>query len=439
MAKYNKSAESISSNLLLWDVPNTETSIHNVEKITFHPINSIDNSDTIEFDIPGYQGLMLDEVDLVVKFNILTDKEKDPAENAQVSPVNNFIHALWEYAEVRVNGYNIEQSMSQSYNIRTFFDTCLNSDPDRADYLWGTEMFIMDQGKSKVDNECEWAFDDDTASPARVALNPSSTIRALRVAEGKDVVLISKLNSPIFLQDKSLPTNLPISITLTRNKEAYCLIHEESDNYIINLKQVTLQCSFSRPTTPILRIINEKIEKEPAIFDCPRGELATYTIPSGVTSFTIPDVYRGYLPKWTAVFVQHRECFRAKSHRNPYAFNTFKSAEWILDNNNYFPEGLEVVDTDEPALFLDQIYKSLGYGTRGACLLTSKNFNGHFMLCAALTPDRTAHKHLNLQRMMNAKLEVDLGYKSKDSHVLVIYSIWDRYISIDGNRKVSAQ
>ena len=54
MAKYNKSAESISSNLLLWDVPNTETSIHNVEKITFHPINSIDNSDTIEFDIPGY-------------------------------------------------------------------------------------------------------------------------------------------------------------------------------------------------------------------------------------------------------------------------------------------------------------------------------------------------------------------------------------------------
>ena len=41
--------------------------------------------------------------------------------------------------------------------------------------------------------------------------------------------------------------------------------------------------------------------------------------------------------------------------------------------------------------------------------------------------------------MMNAKLEVDLGYKSKDSHVLVIYSIWDRYISIDGNRKVSAQ
>ena len=92
----------------------------------------------------------------------------------------------------------------------------------------------------------------------------------------------------------------------------------------------------------------------------------------------------------------------------------------MLDNDNYFPDSLEIIGTaigsgavkgggsnySESALNLNQIYKSLGYENRGSCLLNSKNFQGHFMMTAALTADRTAHKHLNLQRKMDVKLEV---------------------------------
>ena len=120
MSKYSKSAEAINTSLLLWDVRHTETSIDDVEQITFYPINSIENSDIIEFDIPGFQYLMLRDVELLVKFNILTDRDVAPVENTNVSPINNFIHALWETVDVKINGFNVEQSMSKTLEFSFF-------------------------------------------------------------------------------------------------------------------------------------------------------------------------------------------------------------------------------------------------------------------------------------------------------------------------------
>ena len=227
-------------------------------------------------------------------------------------------------------------------------------------------------------------------------------------------------------------------------------MHAEGTPYKINLKKVVLVCTFLKPKNEILQLINNKIMKEPAIFHCPRGELASYTIPTGVESFTISDVYKETVPEWTAVFIQHRDCLKDKGHRNPYSFLPFESLQWVLNNKNYFPDTLKVVGTDlnanevpqkytENALFLAQIYESLGYTHRGGCLLNSENFQGHFMLCTALTPDRIAHKHLNLQRRMNVNLNINLGYTSTANHVLLIYNVWPRYLAIDGNRAVSVQ
>ena len=451
MAKYVKSDEAITTDLLLWDIPRTETSVEDVETIEIYPINSIEKSETIDFEIPGFRALMLKSVDLIVKFNILTHDDKVPAANTNVSPINNFLHALWENVEVRVNGYNVEQSMSQSYNMRAFFETCLNSDSDRADQLALAELFIMDKGLSKIQNEhlVAYANTDNT----EVVLNESTHLRAERVSQGKDVTLIGKLKSSFLMQDKNLVTNLPIGITLTRNKERYCLLHADTEAYKINLKKVVLKCTFVRPKPQILRFLNEKLSKEPALYNSPRSEISTYTVPTGVDSFTIPNMYRENLPKFVVFALQNRESLSGDSHRNPYSYIPVERYKLMLDNDNYFPDSLEIIGTaigngavkgvasnySESALFLNQIYTSLGLEHRGSCLLNSKNFQGHFMMTAALTPDRTAHKHLNLQRKMDVKLEVILGHTSTAGHILVVYNLYDRFISIDSDRTVTAQ
>ena len=69
--------------------------------------------------------------------------------------------------------------------------------------------------------------------------------------------------------------------------------------------------------------------------------------------------------------------------------------------------------------------------------LNAKNFQGQFLMALALTPDRSSHM-LHLQRHKDVKLKIDLGYKAGDDEILIAYSIYDRFITIDGNRKVTA-
>ena len=82
-----------------------------------------------------------------------------------------------------------------------FFETCLNSDPDRADQLALAELFIMDQGRSKIQNEHLIAY-ANTENPPAVVWNESTHLRAERVSQGKDVTLIGKLKSSFLMQDK---------------------------------------------------------------------------------------------------------------------------------------------------------------------------------------------------------------------------------------------
>ena len=438
MSKYSKSKETISTEFLLWDVPPTETSIEDVEIMNFHPINSLENSSTIDFDIPGFKNLMLSDVHLVVKFKVQTSTDTDLADNENVSTVNNFAHVLWQNVEIKLNGYNVEQSMSQSFHLRSFFDTCLNSDPERADYLELTEMFLMDSGSSKTQNESTIFYEADN----QVVVNHAGAVRAKRISKSKTVTLITKLKSSIFLQDKSLPSDLPITITLTRNEDGVCLIHPENKTYKIDLQKVVLRCTFKKPVAHVLRFINQRLADDPALFYAPRGELSVHTIPQGVGHFVINNFYRSELPKLTLIVIQDRDALQNHAHKNIYSFKPAKSYNLTLNNDKYFSDDFETVSVSsaypETALFLNQIYATCGYGSRGACLLNSKNFEGHFMMALTLTPDRVSHQHLHLQRHKDVKLEVNLGYTSPANHVLLAYSLYERFISIDHARTVRA-
>ena len=438
MAKYSKSKESISSEFLLWDVPHTETSIDSVEIMDFYPLTSLDTSSVVHFDIPGFNNMMLSDIYLMIKFNIKTDAGVVLTAKTNVAPVNNFAHVLWENVELKMNGYNVEQSMSQSFHLRSFFDTLLNTDVDRIDHLALTELFVLDTGTTKSENESTIFYDDSANS--EVVVNHGGAARALRVAESKSVTLITKLKSNVF-QEKCLPSDLPIQITLTRNKDGVCLIHPENKTYQINLEKVVLRGIFYKPKMEVLRAINERLTKDPALYLMPQGEINVYSVPKSVTSFVLNNFYRDKLPRLLIVAIQDRKAMQNHSHYNIYSFKPFKRLEIVINNEKYFPDTFETIAVSskyhETALFLNQIYAACGYEHRGSCLLNAKNFQGHFLMALALTPDRSSHM-LHLQRHKDVKLKIDLGYKAGDDEILIAYSIYDRFITIDGNRKVTA-
>ena len=83
----------------------------------------------------------------------------------------------------------------------------------------------------------------------------------------------------------------------------------------------------------------------------------------------------------------------------------------------------------------------MGKDVKGNCLINSKNFNINFIVGLSLGADRSsiAENHLNLQEKASTYLEIDMGIKEgiPQDMVLIIYTVSNRQIQIDGDRKIN--
>ena len=60
----------MTGDLHLWDVSTTQVGIKESRIINYSPLTSIDNTDTITFNIPAQPKLFLDNVEVVTKIKI---------------------------------------------------------------------------------------------------------------------------------------------------------------------------------------------------------------------------------------------------------------------------------------------------------------------------------------------------------------------------------
>ena len=137
MAKFTQSLEAMTSNLHLWDVEHTQTAIKECKVIEYHPLASIHSSDTITFRIPEQENLWLDYVELYTDLKFKPDLNHGD----QVSVVSNLANSLFKNVSVSVNGIDFMQSFDNAYNISTWFNTALNTDPNREKELLWNEGF----------------------------------------------------------------------------------------------------------------------------------------------------------------------------------------------------------------------------------------------------------------------------------------------------------
>ena len=428
MSKFITSEEAMPSELLLWSTRSTQTGIRDVKQIDYQPINSFANSDTISFEIPGQPNLMLKKVEIISKLKITKKGGDDLTSTDEVSVVSNFGHSLWKLVDVTLNSrVSIMSPMHNSYNLEAFFDTILNEDPDREDKLFREQCFLLDDASNKEDSE-------SVVFSGASTKNPNATKRSKKIAKSKKLTLITDLNCSLFKQNKALVPNLDISISLTKNDPKYFLLHSEKSEYSWEAQKVFLRVTYTQPQEFLLNIINDRLKRDPAIYECNKSEISTFAIPTGVTSCSFNNIFRGNLPHFVIFGVQDREAISGKSTKNPFTFHTFKSVQLFINNREYFTEPLQ--SDDDNCLMFNQLYKAAGYSTKGACLINPTNFKTHFMLAVALSRDRTVKFHHNIQEVVDFKSVITFDKETSSNQVLVIYAVYDRLIKIYSDRSI---
>jgi len=434
-SKYTASLESMTGNLHLWDLPSTQVGIKESKTIHYAPLTSINNTDTITFNIPGTPKLFLDSVEIITDVKITNI----PADK-QLSVVSNLANSLWKNVSVIIGGVNITQSFDNAYAISTFIETVLNNSPDREDILLFQTGFLMDKADSKSDSENYTIYKVEATGndPARAVKNHAAARRIERFTTptGEPTSKVAKFTTPLavslFQQHKLLPDNLDIQIGLTKGSKHFCLLGPENTTAVLEIANVYLKVHYKIPVDEAIEGIELRLQKEPARFEADEKRVTFRHFPPGIHKYKINNLFTGKLPKYFVAAINDRAAYGNKAHRNPWTFWPIKAVQCWVNGESYFPKEVEGVEE-----LFNAYQEAIGYQLLGRSLITPENFHIHNLLPTSLTADRsTRGNHLNLINTGVVDLEIELPTASSDDFVLIVYAIYDRVIEIDGSRQI---
>ena len=433
MTKYVNSSEAITSNLMLWDPLHTQTYIVETHVVEVYPQTSIDYSDTVSFLIKASPKLLIQNIEIISQVRVLTNADANPVETADVSVISNMANAIWRSVDVVIGEQNILQSFDNSYNIGSWFDITLNTPSARLPYLLHKEVFLMDEGATKAESETTTIYlaEDNGVRPPPA--NKSALTRNKMIKQGQSVTLISDLNCSLFKTGKLLPSNMDVRVSLTKNYDGYVLLEAATGTHKVKFDKCYLRVTMQQPTDLCLNLMEEKLLKNPAVYQAEEGKVSFHSIPAGNELVTINNLFpQGNLPIMFTFGVQDRSAFGNARNKNPYTFHPMKKVQVYVDGKPYFPSALE-----GSTMHFDSFYQTIGYKTTGECMINPSNYAIHPLLAVDLTADRNANKHhLNLSRSGEVKLDIEFAAAAQDGLILLVYSYYDRIIEINSDRSV---
>jgi len=431
MTKYIKSQEALPANLHLWDPMPTQTAIAETKVMDFYPVSSLDSSDTIDFVIPAMQKYMLDRVEILTEVRVLTAAGAAPAAENSVSVAPHLGAALFRNVDVNIGSVSLVQSFDNSYAMFQFWETVIHNTDGCHEMLWLKEGLKLDSVFSKAASEDVDYFPGGDAATVNVA----GKIRAQRVAQGATVSPIADLNVSLFKQEKLLPPNLEIHVSLTKNYSEFILMSADASTDKVVFDKVTLRCTFQRPIDMVVNLIEERLARDNAIYHADKSVLSTHAISTGAQEFTIDNVFNGILPYCFLIGLQDRRAFGRNRTKNPYSLFPIHKVQLFIDGQEHFPKPVERTE-NEYAIMYNTFLKQIGYPNNGDTLL-HQSYKAYPAMAFDLTADKSQNmSSLNLVQTGTARLTIGINGPAPENRVLMVLAWYEQVIEISADRQV---
>lgn len=335
----------IKTELDIFAVPPTQSSVESGSIQCYRPVSALTDSAPIDFIVPGSSEEYIDlshvTLHLFVKIN--------GTPNQNVAPANNFLHSMFSQVDVFLNQRNVSPPSSH-YHYRSYIEKLLNYGSEAKLTHLQTEMFYKDTGGQMDTIGAPAAANIDVAgaaaaiitaetaataantalvaAPADAALiaaaaaanaavtaaithhqrqlqlqrqqqeqatNSGHERRKLLSANGRIFELYGHLHCDIFNQNKYLINGVELGVRLVKEKAAFCLIGAEAATFEITEANLFVRKMKINPS--ILVAHARTLSLCPARYPITRVEIKTVTIPAGIQSKTVDNLYIGQLPK----------------------------------------------------------------------------------------------------------------------------------------------
>ena len=435
MTKYVKSQEALPSNLHIWDPVPTQTAITETKTVDFYPTSAIDSSDTLSFVIPAMQKYMLDNIQIVMEIRVLTAAGGNPVDDNPVSTTPHLAAALFRNVDVSIAGVSLTQSFDNSYAMLKFWSDVLHHRESSVAILKKREGFLLDEVFTKGDSEDVNYFPAAVEGVVPDAVNKRGRERCNRIKQGRTVCLVSDFNVALFKQDKLLPTGIEIRVNLTKNYSEFILLSAADRTEKVVFDNVSLRCTFQKPTDMILSLIEERLAKENAIYHADKSILSFHSITRGAQEFTLENIFNGILPYYFLVGVQDRAAFGRDRTKNPFSLHEIKKIQLFVNGQEHFSKPIEKHPAESTFMY-DAFLRESG-DIHGGDTLLSFYYACYPAMGFDLTQDKTQNQHsLNLVRNGTARLTIELPDPAPANQVLMILAWYEQVIEITKDRQL---
>jgi hypothetical protein len=437
--------EVLKSELDLFKNINYQASITSSNLIPYRPISSIENSNTIEFVIPGNSEEYIDlqDIFLWVKANIVNEDGTPFPENqnGRYSLINYGLNTMWDQVDIYLNNTLISQS-SNTYAYRSYIE-CLIGKAEMAKYSY---LKAAGFNPPKVGNLNFDNIDTDIAAISK---------------ESKEFTLYGRIHGDIFNSQRLLINGVTIRLVFTRAKDNFCLMGSvlqtgdptaspprpalAGTNPKLNVKDVCLFVRKVQVNSSILNAHARILQTDTCKYPIKRVEIKTFSLSPSQSTFVLDNIFMGQLPSNLIIGICEHDSQLGEYTKNPLTFKNFGLNYLTCHMNGtmypsipYQPD----YDKDLYARELVDFYSNIGQTNTEPLFKSSfHNYKDGYNFYAfnfnsdqQITP---VEDFINIPKEGYLRLEVHFKENLKNPLKVMCYGIFENMIEINNNRKVT--
>ena len=428
-----QSCECLKSELDLFSVPPTQTSIESGGWVEYNPICSLSEGTPIEFSVvgSGQDYIDLSNSQLYVRAEILRANNEAIDNTNFVGPINLLLHSLFSEVDIKIND-TLVTSTNNTYAYRSYIETLLSYGPSAKNSQLTSSLYYKDVAHAMED-----------ANPLQDNIhNTGLKKRHSFFAGGRVVDMLGCIHSDLFFQEKFLPSDVGMRIRLVRNRDAFCLMSSAANpRFKIKLHDCKLFIRKVKLSPSVFIAHAKALEVGNAKYPIHRAVCKTFTIPRGNMDFSQENLFSGQMPTRLVIGCVDNDAYNGSYTKNPFNFKHYDLTQLKI----YLDGQQQHIKPLEPNFGAHQYiesYMSLFSGTgkqrkdEGNDIQRDDFSGGYALYAFDLTPDMSEDDHFNLAREGSIRVDLKFANALQNTINVIAYAEFENVIEIDRNRSI---
>ena len=422
--------------LMLFDLPFTQTVIEKSRFVEYHPIASLSDGGPIQFFVPGGGENYVDPAtnELHVKAQITKADGSPIDDGTEVGPINLFLHSLFSNVSISWNDKLIS-SASGNYPYRAYLESLLTYGPSAKKSQLSASLYYHDTATKM-----------DISKPSQADGNEGLKARSAFTAGGKVVDLVGRLHSSVLLQDRLLLNGVDMKVKLTRANPEFCLMSSEvNPNFKVKIVDAVWKLRKVQVNPTVMLEHARALEKTNARYPVKRGEIKIISVPRGYHSVDHENVFLNQVPRRLILGFVDAKAYHGSYTTNPFNFkhHDVNFLEVTVNGESVPMKPLQPKYDEAGGAQYIAAYQTL-FGGSGKLFrdegldITREDYAGGYTLyCFDLTPDlSSSEQHFNLIQQGSVNVKAQFGKALTETVNLVVYAEFSNVIEIDRQRNV---